>query len=94
MKVRLIITDRAWEYRLHVREQEPGKYFATLRTLNGAAMEHPVAAGSFRSLDGIRTDAHRIYLQLVAMLETNKAAGAQATTPHETTLNHAAEFRG
>jgi hypothetical protein len=91
MKVRLIITDRSWEYRLHVREQEPGRYFATLRTLNGAALEHPVATGSFRSLDVIRSNAHAIYLQLVAMRETNKAAAMSAPAT-EVSLNHSAEF--
>lgn len=91
MKVRLIISDRSWEYRLHVREQEPGRYFATLRTLNGAALEHPVATGSFRSLDVIRTNAHAIYLQLVAMRETNKAAAMSAPAT-EVSLNHSAEF--
>lgn len=92
MKVRLIISDRSWEYRLHVREQEPGRYFATLRTLNGAALEHPVATGSFRSLDVVRTNAHAIYLQLVAMRETNKAAAAMSAPDSEVSLNHSAEF--
>ena len=51
-----------------------------------------MATGSFRSLDVIRTNAHAIYLQLVAMRETNTAAAAMSAPGAEVSLNHSAEF--
>lgn len=93
LRLRVIIESRGWEYRLHVREQEPCKYFISLRGLDGAKLKPPTAIGSFRSLDLIRENAHAFYLQLVAMREANKTAVASSSL-HETTLNHSSEFSG
>jgi len=92
MKIRLILTDRAWEYRMNILPQQPGCYYVGLRGLDGAALEPAVFTGTFPSLDQIVANAHEIYLRLVAMREANAAATAQQTTPHETTLHHSAEF--
>lgn len=64
MKIRLIIEHRGWPHRLHVSEQQPGRYYVTLRALDGARLEHPVACGPFRSLDLICDQAVALHLQL------------------------------
>lgn len=69
MKIRLIITDRSWEYLLHVAEQQPGKYYVTLRAVDGARLMHAPCLGPINSLDAIRAQADPLYLRLQAMFQ-------------------------
>jgi hypothetical protein len=69
MKIRLIISDHSWEYRLHAAEQMPGRYYVTLRSLNGAKLMHAPVVGPFESLDAIRHQGEALYLKLVAKFQ-------------------------
>ena len=91
MKIVLLLTDRSWEYKLRATRCEPGKFFVSLRGLDGEALTPTAITGSFPSLDLIVEHAATIYLQLVAMREANAAAGAQCANAHEVTINHSAE---
>lgn len=66
MKIRLTISDRSWEYRLHVAEQHPGRYYVTLRSLTGTKLMHAPVVGPVESLDAIRHQGEALYLKLVA----------------------------
>lgn len=90
MKVRIIIEDASWNYRLHVSAFRPGRYSVTLRNNDGARIEHAPSLGAY-TFDEVIARARELYVQLVAMLESNRAAGAGASTV-ETSLNHSAEF--
>jgi len=77
MKIRLIIKNHGWQYRLHVSEgPKPEHYYVALRAADGARLEHQVVTGPFRSLDVIRAQAVPLYLQLEHML-----ASVSATAP-------------
>lgn len=90
MKVRIIIEDQGWNYRLHVSAFRPGRYSVTLRNNDGARIEHAPSLGAY-TFDEVIARAREIYTQLVAMLDSNKAAGASESA-RETSLNHSAEF--
>ena len=76
MKLRLIIEGKGWSYRLHAQQQQPGRYYVTLRTNDGTRLNPAPALGPFASLDLIANSASDLYRALVAMHER-----APATQP-------------
>lgn len=79
MKIRIIISDAKWQYRLRVGASEPDRYFVQLRALDGTKLKHGPIAGSFSSFTQIHRDAAEIYGRLVAMLESNRTAVASGS---------------
>lgn len=72
MKIRLILQDRSWEHQIRVKQQLPGRYYVELCDLNGGALKPACFTGSFASLDVIVAGAQSIYLQLVALRESDR----------------------
>jgi len=76
MKIRIVLSDRSWRYKLRVRLDDKARYYAQLVNQSGEPLPRGPIIGGFSSLDWVVAQAPRIYAELLVRAEATSGRNA------------------